>query len=98
MKRYSQVMFDPSTRSRIRESSSRNVTSRVQWHVFSTDQWPRTARANNVHVHRQAAEVITDLDALLLSLHRAATSPPRPTSGPSTAVLPGRSSGAGNCR
>lgn len=35
--RYSHVMFEPSTRSLIRESSSRNVTSRLQWHVFSID-------------------------------------------------------------
>ena len=47
VKRYSQVMFEPSTRSRTRESSSRNVTSRLQWHAFSTDQWPLAARANN---------------------------------------------------
>jgi hypothetical protein len=37
VKRYSQVMFAPNTRSRSRESSSRNVTSRVQWHAFSMD-------------------------------------------------------------
>src|SRR5512143_2761348 len=61
VKRYSQVMFAPSARSRIRESSSRNVTSRVQWHAFSTDQWPRTAR--------QAAQVVADLDPLLVALH-----------------------------
>ena len=28
-------------------------------------QWPRTARANSSDVHRQAAEVVADLDALL---------------------------------
>jgi hypothetical protein len=37
VKRYSQAMFAPSNRSLTRESSSRNVTSRVQWHAFSMD-------------------------------------------------------------
>ncbi len=46
--RYSRVIFPPDTRSRGRESSSRDVTSRVRWHEASADQWPLTARASNL--------------------------------------------------
>jgi hypothetical protein len=44
--RFSQAKFSLSCRSQIRDSSSRNVMSRLQWQLFSILQWHRTARAN----------------------------------------------------
>ncbi len=45
-KRFSQAMSSRRCFSRIRDSSSRKVTSRVQWQPFSTPQCERTAWAN----------------------------------------------------
>ena len=45
VKRFSQAKFSRRCSLRILDSSSRYVTSRLQWHEFSIPQWARTAWA-----------------------------------------------------
>ena len=78
-------MFHP----RIRDSSSRYVISRIQWQLFSIAPMTPDRSGESLHAHRQAADVVADLDRLL-AVCDAATSPCRSTSSPSTVVPPGQ--------
>jgi hypothetical protein len=69
---------------RNRESSRRNVTSRVQWHTFSTDPWSRTARTNSFRSTGRRLEVGSGPRFSAPRPPTDATSPRRPTSVPST--------------
>ena len=51
-----------------------------------------------LHVHRQTADVVADLNRLLPVTKALATSPSRSTSDPFHSLNPGRSSGAGSWR
>ena len=88
VKRFSQAKFSRRCRSRIRDSSSRYVTSRTPMTAVLDAPVAPDRAGELLHAHRQAADVVADLDRLLPVPDAAATSPPRSTSAPSTARTP----------